>query len=161
VNKKKRRDYFSALHSAQQRTRSRQDRKREKRWRQKNRQTRKTIGWTIGKSAEDKVFAAFAPNTMSECDDWPSWIQAIEHPQRAEDRAGTDAKLYTSFGVVALQIKSSFDRLKEFYQTHDPQKFVGVVIGPTDSTDIARRIVVKLVTRFLKKQRKGIRITSK
>lgn len=94
-------------------------------------------------------------NALMEAEGRPEWITGVRQATPQEDMKNfTDAVVHTDIGDIRIQVKSSFDRAREFEAKHPKlsKKIIVFVVRDDDTRNDLRSRLIQKLTEFRKKR---------
>ena len=88
-----------------------------------------------GQENELRVYAALADRNWRK----PNWLRGWREPTPDEDKNGTDLVLYTTFGLVRMQIKGSRHWALKFLRRYVGTRIRVIIVNRTDGPVALRR----------------------
>ena len=95
-----------------------------------------------GQENELRVYAALADPSWRK----PNWLRGWREPKLEEDMNGTDLILYTNFGHVRMQIKSSHHWALKFWRRYSGSDIRLITVNRNDSLAGIRRKLLDELT---------------
>lgn len=94
-----------------------------------------------GQENEQRVYAALADPSWRK----PNWLRDWREPTLDEDMNGTDLVLYTTFGLVRIQIKGSRHWALKFLRRYVGSDIRVIIVHRTDGPEALRRKLLEEV----------------